>query len=308
MNLALFLLGALLTLVPAGLARFDRPVQATHVVMISRAAVPTGFVVLVLALIATAAPAALELAAMSHLAELCERLIAHTVVGGAPGALVGGAVAALIAASASRGMYSAWIDQRSSYVEAEVGTHMPGEHCTLVLLDTPQMIAFSSPGTPPQVVLSRGAIDGLTALQQRVVIEHERAHIRQNHHVDLMLINAARGALRWLPGVRAGLSYWREALEWQADDHAARVVGSRHEVAATVRNWATTTPNPGLAFNAAETVDRRLSNLNSQPQHKLIASVGWLSVASLWVAGGVVVARWLVHAHAVTTAASYCPI
>lgn len=93
------------------------------------------------------------------------------------------------------------------------------------MLDVDAPIAYCLPGTVRSItVLSNGLVSRLSAPQLRGVVEHERTHARQRHHLVLIAFRAWRAALPWLP--TASLAYRAVALlvELLADDRARAVV------------------------------------------------------------------------------------
>lgn len=309
MNVALVALGVALLMVPSALAGRAPRIRAGFVVGFSRATVPSGLGLIMIGMLATAVPAALELASLSGLAALCERLIHHMVVGGRYGTLIGGVLSLMLVVAALRGVLRARRHQARAYVDEGIGTHLHSKESTLVVLPVDAHVAFATPGSPPQLVVSRGAVKDFPALQRQVVVEHERAHLAGRHHVDLRIIAAVLTALGWLPGIRRGMGLWREALEWAADDAAAKAVGSRASVAQTIEAWAGSSQVMSLSFGGTDRVARRLTYLSGpMPGACPVAAVTWAVVAVLWLGAGLLLARWLNHAHALAVGTAICPL
>lgn len=309
MNVALLVLGALVTLVPTALS-VGRPVlKAGTIIWVARVTIPLGFLLIQTALLATAIPAILEVLSLSGIATLCERVIHHMVVGGSTGALVGGVLSVGLGLATLRGVRIAKRNQLQAYVDEGIGTHLDGDDCTLVLLPTDASVAFAVPGSPPQLVLSVGAARRLSDAERQVVLEHERAHLRSRHFIDLALINAAGTGLGWIPGLSRGLGLWREALEWHSDDQAAVAVSSRSLVASTIKTWLGASPRTALSFDGVEHLTRRLDYLSGPPRESGVARLlTWAAVALLLASAGYLIVRWLIHAHVWTLGASFCPV
>ena len=118
------------------------------------------------------------------------------------------------------------------------------------MLDVDAPVAYCLPGAVRSItVLSNGLASRLTALQLRGVVEHERTHARQRHHLVLIAFRAWRAALPWLP--TATLAYRTVALlvELLADDRARTVVTDA-DLRASIELVAT-----GHLFGRAEQTD-----------------------------------------------------
>ncbi|OLT38004.1 hypothetical protein BJF79_28360 [Actinomadura sp. CNU-125] len=105
--------------------------------------------------------------------------------------------------------------------------HEDGRHADVLLLDHPIPVAYCLPSRRRPIVLSTGAQRRLTTRQLLAVLEHERAHLRQRHHLVLLLLDAAHALLPWSPTVRRAKSRVPLLLEMAADDAAARTAGRR---------------------------------------------------------------------------------
>ena len=85
--------------------------------------------------------------------------------------------------------------------------------------------AFALPPRRGGIVVSQGCRDVLTEEELAAVLAHERAHVRQRHHLVLLLSGALVQGLAWVPllaAIRAALPHY---LEIAADDAARREVG-----------------------------------------------------------------------------------
>ena len=151
----------------------------------------TGSVVLAAGLAATS----LALPFLPLRVQLAELLGSHPVsvaehYGTPWGAWPGTAALALAAAALGRlGWCGARAWHRSRTVRrglreslALVGRPHP-EGFTVV--EHAQPMAYCVPGRRPTMVLTRGALDVLTADQRRLVVGHERRHLRRRHHLAL---------------------------------------------------------------------------------------------------------------------------
>lgn len=109
-------------------------------------------------------------------------------------------------------------------------------HTRIIDHDTP--IAWCLPGTVRSLtVLSVGLISTLSREQLTAVIEHERAHAEQRHHLLLIAFRAWRLALPWFPGARRAYAAVALLIEFLADDRARRAT-SDAAVAQAIRTVA----------------------------------------------------------------------
>lgn len=128
----------------------------------------------------------------------------------------------------------------------------------VVALDAPH--AFAVPGRPDRILVTRGLLSVLDGDERRVVLAHERAHLRGRHH-------RLRAATEVCAAVNPVLIPVREAVaflvERSADEHAAAVTGSRELVAQALTKaalasgaaggaprWASALPFAGCGVSA----------------------------------------------------------
>ncbi len=98
---------------------------------------------------------------------------------------------------------------------------------TLIVLPTDAMVAYASPGSSPQVVVSRGLVRTLGPDEVDAVVRHELAHLRRRHHRDLGLAAVVDTVLGWIPGMPASTAALRLSAERSADEDAANQPGAR---------------------------------------------------------------------------------
>ncbi|WP_149263905.1 M56 family metallopeptidase [Actinomadura sp. K4S16] len=110
-----------------------------------------------------------------------------------------------------------------------------GRHPDVLVLDHPVPAAYSLPSRRRAIVVSTGALEALSAEELDAVLAHERAHLRQRHHVLLLALDLLHAMLPWLPTVRRAKARLPLLLEMAADDAAARAHGRRALVAALCR-------------------------------------------------------------------------
>lgn len=96
------------------------------------------------------------------------------------------------------------------------------------VIDHAAPIAYCLPGgTRSATVLSRGLLRLLDADQLRGVVAHERAHLRQQHHVVLLAFKSWHSALRWFPIANRAENAVALLVEMMADDRARLDVDDR---------------------------------------------------------------------------------
>ncbi|MGY1634030.1 M48 family metalloprotease [Geodermatophilus sp. SYSU D01186] len=88
------------------------------------------------------------------------------------------------------------------------------------LLDHPAPVAFCIPGAKPLLVLSSGMVAELDDGQLAAVVAHERAHLREHHHLLLLPFVAWEAALPVLPAAARAHAAVRALVEMRADDVA----------------------------------------------------------------------------------------
>lgn len=101
---------------------------------------------------------------------------------------------------------------------------MPDRPGTRVL-DHPAPVAYCLPGMTRSVtVLSEGLVALLDPDQLKAVVAHERAHLRQQHHLVLVAFKSWHSALPWFPIANRAETAVGLLVEMLADDQARRVV------------------------------------------------------------------------------------
>jgi len=78
----------------------------------------------------------------------------------------------------------------------------------VVELDEP--VAYAVPGSPGHVVVPTGMLRRLQPEEQRVLLAHERAHLRHRHHRYLQLVDLAVAAVPLLVPMRAQVRFATE--------------------------------------------------------------------------------------------------
>lgn len=121
-----------------------------------------------------------------------------------------------------------------------------GRELAIVLSDEP--VAYALPGRPGQVVISTAMLRCLEPPERRVLIAHERSHLRRHHHRYIRLAELAVSALPVLTPLNGRLRF---AIERWADEDAAMEIGDRATVASAIARAALASascPEVGLAI------------------------------------------------------------
>lgn len=185
----------------------------------------------------------------------------------AAGAAVGAVLAALwTAARTGRAV-------RAAYRAA--GALGSGGGDVAIVTDGPAQ-ATALPGRPGRVVVSRSLLSALSAPERRIVLAHERAHLRYRHHWHRAVVNVAAGANPLLLPLRAAVTH---ATERWADEASVSAAGDRRGVADAVAKTAVLTGRSRQALGAdfaAGSVPARVAALLApapQPRPVLCSAV-----------------------------------
>lgn len=101
---------------------------------------------------------------------------------------------------------------------------LPDEPATRII-DHPAPAAYCLPGARSVTVLSEGMIELLSPDELEAVIAHERAHLRQKHHLLLDAFRSWKRALPWFPIATRAQDAVALLVEMLADDTARRTSG-----------------------------------------------------------------------------------
>jgi Zn-dependent protease with chaperone function len=164
--------------------------------------------------------------------------------------------------------YRRTLAQRRRHCEAlQFVVRASDEQDDLCVLDHPVPVVYCVPSRTRPIVASSGALDQLDEAQLQAVLDHERAHLRQRHHLLLTVVDALAAALAWLPAFRTARHTLPLLLEMTADEIAARNWG--RETVATALRKLTVLPSPvgGLAAGATDgsQLGQRLARLETTP-------------------------------------------
>jgi len=197
--------------------------------------------------------------------------------------LVNDVVAGMAAVLLVVGAVRLTLDRRASRaMHRELRAVCAGSHSDLVVLADAAPQAFAVPGGGGRVVVSSGMLAALSAPERRVLLAHERAHLRAHHHWHAEVVRAAIALNPLLVGVRTASAFLCE--RW-ADEVAAAEVGDRRLTATSLARAAlaaagTSCPPAALGYHGVG-VRGRVAALQAPPAR----SRPTLALALLGLAG-----------------------
>lgn len=168
---------------------------------------------------------------LASLIDLCASGLRHNygAPGGALGPVVGVATLGSLAARLMWSLVATLVGQRSERRRAVVRLELvarrrlPGG---ALVVEHAAPYAFCVPGRRPRVVLTTALVDALSGRQLAAVMAHERAHLRQRHHLVLLCPRVLARAFAWvIPLYRVAEEQTACLVEMCADDAARHEVG-----------------------------------------------------------------------------------
>lgn len=174
----------------------------------------------------------------------------------------------------------------------------------LLVLPTDHPTAYALPGRPGRVVVSRGMLRRLDADERRVLLAHERAHLRLRHHRYLWVAEMSAAVLPVLVPLRDRVRF---ATERWADEAAASEIGDRTLVARAICRAALIQHDaapPAMAMAGLGVADRvqALLQVDASPRRPAAASTVTAGAA---MAVAVVASTWQLH-HMLAFASHVC--
>lgn len=95
--------------------------------------------------------------------------------------------------------------------------------------------ALTFPARHGGIVISTATLHALDGDELAAVLAHERAHLRQRHHVVSALVDSTVAYLRWVPLIAASADALPHYLEIAADNQARRTAGTPALVSALLK-------------------------------------------------------------------------
>ena len=216
--------GAALGLSGGPLARRLPPAHATWLISVGAVVVSISAVV-VLALVASVLVGQVpELADLGHWSS--SALHRHAITEPGVGAV---AVVAMLAGLIEATRVAARETGALRSARRSCGSRSADADDLIVVADA-AIGAIAVPGRPGRIVIARSLLDALSVPERRIVLEHERAHLRHRHHWHRAAVEVAAAANPLLAPLRGAIAH---ATERWADEAAART-SHRCQVARTV--------------------------------------------------------------------------
>jgi Zn-dependent protease with chaperone function len=224
--------GALFALLAPGLSRRLPPALATWLLTIGGVGVAASFVA-TLALLA--APVVGQIPLVAHQGHWSDAVLQHANPVWPPLAITALIVLLVLAARSVAATLRRVSALRTAY---RLARSLSSTGSELVVIDDAGHQAYAVPGRPGRIVMSSGLLRALTAHQRRAVLAHERAHLRQHHHLHHAAADLAVAAAPITLRLRSALAL---ATERWADETAGKVC-SRSAVAGALTLAAHTAP------------------------------------------------------------------
>lgn len=228
----------------------------------------------------------LEMSGESGRPSWCRSLVSsHDVV---PPLVGAAALAALVAM-----IYSAL--RAESRWRSAVRKGRPDHRDPIAVVPSSDIVAYSVPGEPGQVVVSAGMLELLDADEREVMLAHERSHLRRHHHRYLRAGNLAAGVV---PLLRPLFGQLRFATERWADEDAAAAVGDRRLVARAIARAAlagSSEPSMQMALSNTGVAARVRSLLDGQTREMRGARAAPIAGACALLVGVVAASTQLHH-------------
>jgi hypothetical protein len=250
------------------------------------------------ALVLIALPTVAHAVGAAGIADACHEVLAPF---SSTPSVLGWAAAAGAAIVAARFVVAGTRARRRAHdarAEPWLGRHHELGEFDLVILPTAAKVAFGVPGTPPQVLVSRGLVDHVPSDAVRAIVRHETAHHRLGHAGYLALLAAAEHAAGFLPPVRQSVATIRDALEVWADQAA----GQDPETRRSLRRALGALSGSGVCVNDRA---RRLRQSVST-RAPMLRALCYMPVALLAITAGLLAIGWLVDGEHAFAMASDC--
>ena len=142
----------------------------------------------------------------------------------------------------------------------------------VVLVDAPESFSFVYGVLTPRVAVSRGLLEGVSGVELRAVLEHERYHVRNLDPLKVVLVRALSAALFFLPALDALRARYVAGRELAADRRAVAVCGRRPLVGAllkVVRGPAWSELDVAAPIGGPELLDVRVAQLETGTEPRL---------------------------------------
>ncbi len=249
-------------------------------------------------LLATAAPTVLSGAGAHDAADTCSQLLGPSTPGGDLTGWVSLAVLGWMLLARWRARRHVHEVTEALRIEPWAGSHTQCDGYDLAVIPASRPLAYSVPGPHPQVVVSEGLRDAMTAEELAAVIRHEASHLRRRHHRELLLTCEIETIFARLPALARSTSVLRLAVERCADEDAIVRPEDRNEVRRALTKTAVSIAGAVTAFTPAETIQARLVALDHPPMiNPVRRSQTMAMVAAPVTIGLAAAAAWTLASH-----------
>lgn len=218
----------------------------------------------------------------------------HFFPGGVGAGLASLIAAIVVPASVIFGISRLALRRRVLRADPWLGQHELVDGVDVVVLPTRAELAFSLPGSPPQILVSEGLVDALSDGELRTVVEHEAAHIRYHHSRYLLIVAGLAPLFGHIRPIRESLDLLELSLECWADAVAAPTSRDRRSARSALLTLSHTNCGTGIAaFSKAEAAVIRLESLMGESSSTAMQT-RWLLYGTLAVLTGIpVVSLWI---------------
>ncbi len=172
---------------------------------------------------------------------------------------------------------------------AAIAESLGVSRCTLEVAGSRSDI-FCAGALWPRLFVSQQAVESLESDELRVVLEHERFHLRQRHPLKILLVDALTSSLRFLPFVARAVAEYRTAIELAADETVLERQESSQPLSAALLKLLPHGPVKPLtaAVTFFGTTERRIDQLLGQSESRrrrnsrlaMFAVVGFVFIAA----------------------------
>lgn len=215
-----------------------------------------------------------------------------------PGGIVAGYISLVIAIvvpmSLAFGIGRLMTRRRTLRAEPWLGDHELVNGVDVVVLPTRAELAFSLPGSPPQILISEGLVEILSSQELHSVLEHEAAHIRFHHSRYLLVVAALAPLFGRVKPIRGSLDSLELAIECWADAEASVTDGDRRTTRNALMTLSHMHGGTGVAaFSKAQSAAIRIESLSDTPQTSM-RGTRWILYTTLCVlAATPIVSLWM---------------
>ena len=176
------------------------------------------------------------------------------------GAVLAGALPAWLTVCAVRVLAGGWRDRRRLHRSLSLIAQQPNDESGMVVLEAPAAAAFCVPGRAGRIVVTRGALERLTATELDGVLAHEAAHLRGRHNLAVALSQVLARAFPRVRVFDVATRETRKLIELLADDVAVQRVDRLCVASAIVSLVEMKAPSAALAM-AQDAAALRVSRL-----------------------------------------------